>query len=93
MNLVYFFLTIPMAVEHHYHSDTTPTTDSSAMTVIVAIVAILFIIGLGIFALRSAGYGTGTTVLPGAGTDNGINVDVDMPTGGATTGGAAPSNP
>jgi hypothetical protein len=83
-----------MAVENHYHhTDTTgPASESSALTVIVAIVAILFIIGLGIFALRSAGYG-----VPAAGVNRDTDINVDLTPGdgaaiGGTTG-AAPANP
>ena len=88
-----------MTVEHHYHADgTTPatTTDSSAMTVILAIVAILFIIGLGVFAMRSAGYNMG---VPAGGGSAGPNVDVDLNANpGATLNpgagaGDAPANP
>lgn len=62
-----------MAVEQHYHNDV-PATDSSAMTTIVAIIAILFILGLGFFALQSAGYLGGAAP---ADTDNSLNMDIN----------------
>jgi hypothetical protein len=84
-----------MAVEHYHHHDTTTgpaATDSSAMTVIVALIAVLFIIGLGIFALRTSGYNFGGVAPSTGGTDNGINVDVNPGALPGTTGGA-PANP
>ncbi len=62
-----------MAVETHYHTDG-PASDSSGLTAIVAIIAILFIIGLGVYALRANGL-IGNTV-PAA-TTPGVNVDLD----------------
>jgi hypothetical protein len=85
-----------MAIENHYHNDATPANDSSAMTVIVALIAILFIIGLGLFALRSSGYSFGNA---GAGTSpTRVNVDLNTGNGAGTTGAAgaqtnAPANP
>jgi hypothetical protein len=85
-----------MVVESYHRESTTgpATTDSSAMTVIVALIAILFIIGLGLFALRSSGYNFGT-----APTRSNVNVDLNTGNGAANPGvGAgdatgAPANP
>lgn len=81
-----------MAVEHYHHHDATgpAPADSSAMTVIVALIAVLFIVGLGIFALRTSGYNFGGMA---PATDNGINVDVNTPSMPTPTGGEGAVNP
>jgi len=61
-----------MVVEQHIHTGASDDS-SSSMAMIVAIVAILLIVGLGIFALRSAGY------FPAGGSSQ---MDIDVDTGG-----------
>jgi hypothetical protein len=91
--MYYFLPPRIMTVEHHYHAEGSPAaanSDSSAMTVVLAIVAILFIIGLGVFAMRSAGYNMGA---PAAGTRDSVNIDLNTNPGAVNPGTDAPSNP
>jgi hypothetical protein len=84
-----------MVVEHYTRETTTvPTSsDSSALTVVVALIAVLFILGLGLFALRTSGYNFGGLGAGPSTTRHDINVDVNTPTAPTPTGGDATANP
>ncbi len=62
---------LSVSFPHFLMADTTES--SSAMTMIVALVAILLLVGLGFFALRNIN-GTNT---------GGASINVDVPTGSA----------
>lgn len=60
---------MPTLVEHVHHDSN--SSDSSAATMIVTLVAIMLIVGLVLFFLRANPFNTAPA------TDNGINIDVE----------------
>ena len=64
----------PVVSETHYHdADRGVSEDSSPLTMVVLLFAVLFILGLAFFAFRSASFGTFGAA------DRGTNIDVSIP--------------